>query len=53
MKKLLMLLGLSKEEAKNKAYNFKKYHTIEYFSREDLEIIIADIKEKIIKYFLK
>ena len=30
MKKLLMLLGLSKEEAKNKAYNFKKYHSIEY-----------------------
>ena len=53
MKKLLMLLGLSKEEAKNKAYNFKKYHSIEYFSREDLEIIIADIKAKIIEYFSK
>ena len=53
MKKLLMLLGLTKEEAKNKAYNFKKYHSIEYFSREDLEIIIADIKAKIVEYFSK
>lgn len=53
MKKLLMLLGLSKEEAKNKAYNFKKLHSIEYFSREDLEIIVADIKAKIIEYFAK
>ena len=53
MKKLLMLLGLSKEEAKNKAYNFKKFHSIEYFSREDLEIIVADIKTKIIEYFAK
>ena len=51
MKRLLMLLGLTKEEAKNKAYNFKKYHTIEYFKREDLEIIVADIKTKIIEYF--
>ena len=53
MKRLLMLLGLTKEEAKNKAYNFKKYHTIEYFKREDLEIIVADIKTKIIEYFSK
>ena len=53
MKKLLMLLGLSKEEAKNKAYNFKKFHSIEYFRREDLEIIVADIKTKIIEYFAK
>lgn len=53
MKKLLMLLGLSKEEAQNKAYNFKKYHSIEYFKREDIEEIVADIKEKIIEYFSK
>ena len=53
MKKLLMMLGLTEEEAKNKAYNFKKYHTIEYFKREDLEVIIADIKAKIIEYFSK
>lgn len=53
MKELLMLLGLSQEEAKNKAYNFKKYHTIEYFNREDLEVIVADIKAKIIEYFSK
>lgn len=53
MKKLLMLLGLSTEEAQNKAYNFKKYHSIEYFKREDIEEIVADIKEKIIEYFLK
>lgn len=53
MKKLLMLLGLTKEEAKNKAYNFKKHHTIEYFKREDLEVIVADIKAKIIEYFSK
>lgn len=31
MKKLLIMLGLT-EEATNKAYNFKKYHTIEYFN---------------------
>ena len=48
-----MLLGLTKEEAKNKAYNFKKHHTIEYFKREDLEVIVADIKAKIIEYFSK
>lgn len=53
MKKLLMLLGLSKEEAQNKAYNFQKYHSIEYFKREDIEEIVADIKEKIIEYFSK
>ena len=53
MKKLLMLLGLSTEEAQNKAYNFKKYHSIEYFKREDIEEIVADIKEKIIEYFSK
>lgn len=53
MKKLLMMLGLTEKEAKNKAYNFKKLHTIEYFKREDLEIIIADIKAKIIEYFSK
>lgn len=53
MKNLLMLLGLTEEEAKNKAYNFKKYHTIEYFKREDLEVIVADIKAKIIEYFSK
>ena len=53
MKKLLMLLGLTEKEAKNKAYNFKKHHTIEYFNREDLEIIIADIKAKICEYFIK
>lgn len=53
MKKLLMLLGLTREEAKNKAYNFRKYHTIEYFKREDLEGIVADIKAKIIEYFAK
>lgn len=51
MKKLLMLLGLTEKEAKNKAYNFKKHHAIEYFKREDLEIIIADIKAKITEYF--
>lgn len=53
MKKLLMMIGLTEEEAKNKAYNFKKFHTIEYFKREDLKIIIADIKAKIIEYFSK
>lgn len=53
MKKLLMLLGLTREEAKNKAYNFRKYHMIEYFKREDLEGIVADIKAKIIEYFTK
>ena len=53
MKKLLLLLGLSKDEAKNKAYNFKKYHAIEYFKREDLEAIVVDIKAKIIEYFSK
>lgn len=53
MKKLLKLLGLTEKQAKNKAYNFKKHHSIEYFKHEDLEIIISDIKEKIIEYFSK
>lgn len=53
MKELLMMIGLSEEKAANKAYNFKKYHTIEYFKKEDLDYIIADIKEKIIDYFSK
>ena len=53
MKKLLMLLGLTEKAAKNKAYNFKKHHNIEYFKRDDLEYIVADIKAKMIEYFLK
>ena len=53
MKKLLMLLGLTEKAAKNKAYNFKKHHNIEYFEREDLEVIVADIKEKMNEYFSK
>lgn len=51
LKKLLIMLGLTEKEAQNKAYNFKKHHTIEYFRREDLEVIIADIKAKTIEYF--
>lgn len=51
MKKLLMMIGLTEEEATNKTYNFKKYHSIEYFKKEDLDIMIADIKAKIIDYF--
>ena len=51
MRKLLMLIGLTEKEAKNKSYNFKKYHSIEYFKKEDLEAIIADIKVKITDYF--
>lgn len=53
MKKLLMLLGMNESKAKNKAYNFKKHHNIEYFEREDLEVIVADIKEKMNEYFSK
>ena len=53
MKKLLMLLGMNETKAKNKAYNFKKHHNIEYFEREDLEVIVADIKEKMNEYFSK
>lgn len=53
MKKLLMLLGFTEEEANNKASNFKKYHNIEYFSLEDLKAIVTDIKEKMIEYFSK
>lgn len=51
MKKLLMIIGLTKREAQNKAYNFKKSHSIEYFKKEDLKIIVADIKVKITQYF--
>lgn len=51
MKKLLMLIGLTEKEATYKAYNFKKYHNIEYFKKEDLDIIVKDIKTKIIDYF--
>ena len=53
MKELLMMIGLSEEKATNKAYNFKKHHTIEYFKKEDLDYIIADIKAKITDYFAK
>lgn len=53
MKELLMMIGLSEEKATNKAYNFKKYHTIEYYKKEDLDYIIADIKAKITDYFAK
>lgn len=53
MKKLLMLLGMNESKAKNKAYNFKKHHNIEYFEREYLEVIVADIKEKMNEYFSK
>ena len=53
MKKLLMLIGLDEKAARNKAYNFKKDHKIEYFKKEDLEAIVADIKSKIIEYFSK
>ena len=53
MKKLLMLIGLDENAARNKAYNFKKNHKIEYFKKEDLEAIVADIKSKIIEYFSK
>lgn len=42
-----------KVKQKNKAYNFKKHHNIEYFEREDLEVIVADIKEKMNEYFSK
>ena len=53
MKKLLMLLGMNESKAKNKANNFKKHYNIEYFEREDLEVIVADIKEKMNEYFSK
>lgn len=52
MKGLLMLLGFTAREAQNKAYNFKKYHSIEYYKKEDLISIVTDIKTKIIEYFL-
>ena len=48
-----MMIGLSEEKATNKTYNFKKHHTIEYFNKEDLDYIIADIKAKITEYFAK
>lgn len=47
------MIGLTEKEAKNKAYNFKKYHSIEYFKKEDLDVIITNIKSKIIDYFSK
>lgn len=37
----------------NKDYNFKKYHKIEYFKKEDLVAIVTDIKAKITDYFNK
>ena len=48
-----MMVGLTEEEAKNKTYNFKKYHSIEYYKKRDLESIVADIKVKIEEYFSK
>lgn len=53
MKELLMMIGFSENKAKNKAYNFKKLHTIEYYKKEDLDFVIADIKAKITNYFSK
>lgn len=53
MKKLLRMIGLTEEQAKNKTYNFNKHHSIEYYKKEDLDAIIADIKEKVIDYFSK
>ena len=53
MKNLLMLIGLNEKQAQNKAYNFKKHHKIEYFKKEDLAAIVADIKTKITDYFSK
>lgn len=51
MKKLLMLIGFDEKTARNKTYNFKKHHRIEYFKKSYLETMVADIKSKIIKYF--
>ena len=53
MKNLLMLIGLNEEQAKNKAYNFKKHHKIEYFKKTDLESIVSEIKARITDYFSK
>lgn len=53
MKELLMMIGFSEDKATNKAYNFKKLHTIEYYKKEDLDFVIADIKAKIKDYFSK
>lgn len=53
MKDLLMLIGLSEEQAKNKTYNFKKHHKIEYFKKTDLETIVSEIKARITDYFSK
>ena len=41
------------EQAKNKTYNFKKHHKIEYFKKTDLETIVSEIKARIIDYFSK
>lgn len=53
MRNLLMLLGLTEKEARYKAYNFKKQHSIEYYKKEDLEAIVNEIKVKITEYFEK
>lgn len=53
MRNLLMMIGLSENEARNKAYNFKKQHSIEYYKKEDLEAIVDEIKVRIIEYFEK
>lgn len=53
MRNLLVMMGFSEEAAKNKAYNFKKHHSIEYYKKEDLQEIISQIKFKITDYFSK
>lgn len=53
MLNLLIELGYSKERAKNKVYNFKKEHKIEFFSIKDLEFLIDYIKNEIKNYFEK
>lgn len=53
MMKLLIMLGFSEKKARNKVYNFKKNHDIEFFTISDLEYVVNYIKEEITKYFSK
>ncbi len=50
---LFLMLGIEKEKAKNRVYNFPKSYSIEFISKKDLEDIVRDIQSKIREYFSK
>lgn len=50
LESLLELIGV--ENPKRKAKNFKDRHTIEFYSRTDLKLIVEAIKKATVEYFI-